>query len=352
MKEVLIKSFVYPFYKAYLGFFILITVVFGVFMEIKQHLMIAEKILEKNTWFLALLLSFLIYEILQARHIKKLSQDPRYRQFQKLSFLSFFDFARHFAPVWLANQGLILLYSLLLFYVGIPAGAWIQLSLLVLFLILSLWASLYYNYLIFSKFIPETRISSNRIFKKKPFSFWFLFHLKENRPLLLLLIKALSLFLLSGFFYSYFSGGYDSRWLAFGLLISCFAHYPIWLEKWEFGEKKLYLFRSLPLKFGHKFRLEFIVFTILTLPESILILYQGRGIESKFDLFCLLVFWFGLNPGLFALCHWVQINNKFSILYLAFFGCFLAVIFGINPAILSLLMLTSFGISISSPFRI
>jgi len=40
--------------------------------------------------------------------------------------------------------------------------------------------------------------------------------------------------LLNGFIFSYQSGGYDLRWIAFGLLSAAFLHYPIWLEKVRF----------------------------------------------------------------------------------------------------------------------
>ncbi|MBN3582793.1 hypothetical protein JYB64_10395 [Algoriphagus aestuarii] len=352
MKEILIKSFVYPFYKAYLGFFILVTVVLGVFMEIKQHLMLAEKILQNDKWFLALLFTFLTYQVFQTFYIKRLIHDPRYRSFQKLSFLGFGDFIRFFTPVWLANQGLILLYTLLLCYVGIPLQAWWQVSTLLLFLTISFGISLYFNFLNFREFHPEIRLSKNRIFTNKPYLLWFIFHLKENRPLLLLLIKALSLFLLSGFFYSYYSGGYDYRWLAFGLLVASFAQYPIWLERWEFGEGKLYYFRNLPMNFGYKFGREFLVFLILMLPELTLILYQGSGMDHKRELGYLLVFWIGLNPGIFALCNWVQIHQKFSAVYLSFFLGFLAIIFGFNLAILSVLMISAAGFTFHSPYKI
>ncbi|WP_153231833.1 hypothetical protein [Algoriphagus machipongonensis] len=157
---------------------------------------------------------------------------------------------------------------------------------------------------------------------------------------------------MSGFFYSFFAGKYDARWLAFGLLISCFIHYPIWLEKWEFGERKLYFFRNLPLRFMQKIRLELLTILMLTLPEIILILFHGRAIESNSSLIYLIFFWLGLHPGMNALCHLAQVKQQYNLLYFAFFGVFLAIIFGFNLAILALVFLISFGYSIHSPLRI
>lgn len=352
MREIYLKSFVYPFYKAYLGFFILATVILGVFMEMKQHLMIAERIMENPKWFAAVIFIFITYSFLQLRFQIKLLQDPSYGVFQKLSFLSFSNFLRRFFNVWLFNHALILLYSLLMTYVGLKVGAWEKVSFAWFSLFLIAYASMYFSYKTLHNFYPEKRINRSRIITTKPYFLWFLYHLKENRPLLLILIKAFSLLLLSAFFYSYYSGGYDSRWLAFGLLISCFVHYPIWLEKWEFGENKLYLFRNLPLEFRDKISLELLIFLTLTIPESALILFQGRGIENKIELIYLLIFWLGLNPGIFALCHLVQVKQQYNLLYLAFFVIFLMVLFGINPALLALVFLIPFGYTIFSPFRV
>jgi len=239
MREIYLKSFVSPFYKAYLGFFILATVILGVFMEMKQHLMIAERIMQSQTWFFVIIFSFIFYSFLQLRFQIKLLQIPSYHIFQKLSFLSFSNFARRFFSVWLSNHGLILLYSLLLTYVGLKAGAWEKVAFNWFSLFLMSYASMFFSYKTVQKFYPEKRIHRSWTRITKPYFLWFPFHLKENRPLLFLTVKATSLFLLSGFFYSYFSGGYDTRWLAFGLLVCTYVNYPIWVEKVEFGEEQL-----------------------------------------------------------------------------------------------------------------
>ncbi|WP_296703918.1 hypothetical protein, partial [Algoriphagus sp.] len=302
MREIYFKSFVTPFYKAYLGFFILVSVILGVFMELKQHLMIAEKIMKTPTWFGLLIFSFIFYTFLQLRFQIKLIQDPKYLIFQKLSFLSFSKFSKDFISVWLVNHTLILLYSLIISFVGLKIGNWEKVVSLWISLFISGFASLYFSYKTLQKYYPEKHFYRSQIIHIKPYFLWFSFHLKENRPLLLLAVKTTSLFVLSGFFYSYFSGGYDSRWLAFGLLVSSYFHYPIWLEKVEFGEYQLNIFKNLPRTFIKKFAQEFFAIMVIAIPELLLLFYQGGGIKSKIDHFSLIFFWTTLNLGIYAMC--------------------------------------------------
>ena len=205
MREVYFKSFVSSFYKAYLGFFILVTLILGVFMELKQHFLIAEKIMQFNSWFAMLISSFILYSFLHFRFQIKLLQDPSYRVFQKLSFLPFSKFSKDFISIWLANHTLILLYSLMISYVGIKNGAWDKVVFLWISILILNLVTLQLTYKKLHRYYPEKRIHQTRIIRIKPYFLWFSFHLKENRALLLLSVKVISLFLLNGFFYSYFS---------------------------------------------------------------------------------------------------------------------------------------------------
>lgn len=352
MGDFLIKSVVYPFYKAYLGFFILMVVVLGVFMELKQHVMIAKKVLENNHWFLGIMLAFVIYSIFQFRFQRKLLLNHKYQIFQKLSFLPFSAFSKHFLPVWASNHALLILYSILLSVVCFQIHSWPKLILVWGILAISLILSVFYTYQTLKGFYPEKLISRTRLIKVKPFFLWFPTHLKENRPLLLLGIKAFCLFLMSGFFYSYFLGGYDSRWLAFGLLVCAFINYPILLEKLEFTENQLYYFRNLPLSYAKKILREFLIFMILISPEILLLIYQGSALENRMDQFNLISFWMGLNFGLYALILFVKENPNPTLFIISFFSLFLAIIFGINLLLLAIGLFLIFGISIRSPYQI
>lgn len=308
--------------------------------------------MENNSWFAAVVFVFIIYSFLQLRFQIKLLQDPSYRVFQKLSLLSFWDFSKHLFSIWLANHALILLYSLLITYVGLKVGAWEKVSFVGLSLILIAYASLYFSYKTLQKFYPEKRVHRSRIILIKPYFLWFPFHLKDKKPLLFITVKATSLFFLSGFFYSYFSGGYDARWLAFGLLICSYFNYPLWLEKVEFGELQLYIFRNSPIPYFKKISQEFLIAIILIFPEILLLLYQGRLMRSNIEQFSLIGFWIGLNLGIYALCIFTKEKPKPSYFYFGFFAVFLAILFGINPIFLSLIFLLFYSYSIRSPYQL
>ncbi len=352
MKEILFKSFVYPFYKAYLGFFILATLILGIFMELKQHLMIAERILQTSSWFATLIFCFIAYSFLQLRFQIKLLQSPEYRVFQKLSFLSYWDFLKHFFSIWLANHAMIFLYFVLLTFVGLKIGAWEKVFAAWFSLLFLGFGSNYFSYQTLQKFYPEMRIHRNRITFLKPYFSWFLAHLKENRPLLILTVKATSLFILSGFFYSYYSGGYDARWLAFGLLVSAYLHYPLWMEKVDFGERQLSIFRNLPLAFKDKFIRELQTLMSLIIPELLLILYQGRGIQNKTEQVSLLCFWIGIHLGIYSMCMYSKNKLNPNFAFFGFFLVFLSLLFGVNPIFLSGLFLLLFSYLISSSYQL
>jgi hypothetical protein len=79
MRNLFIKAFVISFYKAFFGFFVLVFIVLGLLMEVSQHIMIGERILQHPIDFVSLLLVFLIYGWLQYRFHVKLIQGLKYR---------------------------------------------------------------------------------------------------------------------------------------------------------------------------------------------------------------------------------------------------------------------------------
>lgn len=334
-----------------MGFFILITLVFGVFMEMKQHLMIAEKILEKPNWFISFLGLFLGYSIVQFRFQARLLQRPKYWIFSKLAFLSFPSYSKKLFPVWLTNHLFPLLYVILILYKGVLLGAWLHVSILVSFVSILSISYLFLSYFEVKKFKQKYEFSSKRINRNRSIVFWFYFHLKEQKPLLLILSKLLSIFILNGFFYTYQSGSYDQRWLLFGLLIIAFLHFPLWLEKAEFSAQKLSIFNNLPLTFGFKLKREYGTTLLLSFPEILLIFYQGRASFGLVNGFVLSILWLGLNLGIISLSSLRSHNPRFQLLPIwCFFGAFFAIIYGIPALALASVPLIFYLFQLKSPF--
>lgn len=353
MSEILFKAFVIPFYRAFLGFFILVIIVFGVFMEMKQHLMIAERILQSNTGFYIVLLIFLAFAVAQQRFQFRLLNDPHYRVFHQLGFMSWRQLTRNILPSWLANHALILVYTILLSYVAIGMNAGGKLLMLWIFIAGIFAIDIVLTYSKLKKPFPDfIRIRSNFL-KNLRFEYWFLIYLKEKKTLLILGVKLVSIILLNGFFYTFSTGGYDLRWLEFGILCASFTHFPIWLEKHAFESGQLSYFHSMPLRFGWKLRQHSTTISLILFPELLLLIYKSGIQDELASLIFLLLLFLTMNMGIYGL---IKLRNGLSesiqSAYLVFFILFLAVIFGIHPLLISAFCLISFLLAVRSRYSV
>jgi hypothetical protein len=349
MDDFFTKSFVIPFYKAFLGFFVLVLLISGVFMEYKQHVLVAERVLENDLAFLAVVGLFLIFGIFQIRFQINLMNETRYRVFHSLAFLPTPRLLRIFLGTWVKTHTLLLIYSFFLTYVAISSGGLIKPILLWLILlgIFSLDFAIIYSKI--QRPFPDRVISKALLFPRIPFSFWFLKQLESKRPMLILLVKLVSLLLLNGFIFSYQSGGYDLRWIAFGLLSAAFLHYPIWLEKVRFESEELTWFLNLPRSILLKIGQQLVSFGILLLPEFILIVLNFPGFHSL-QLILLLL---GVNLGLYGLVIFqYQDIDWTKVIISSFFLAFILIIFSVPLWLLFILSLSAFVIGIKSPYRV
>lgn len=353
MNELFFKSFVIPFYKAFLGFFILIILVFGVFMELKQHLMIAERLLQNTTGFYSILLIFLSFAIAQQRFQLRLMNDKRYRIFHHFGFLTWRQLAWSFLPVWVANHLLILLYGALLSFVAIGIDTCGKLVILWIFIAGIFLADLSTTYLKLKKPFPDYIRVRSRIFKKLKFQFWFLMHLREKRTLLILAVKLVSIILLNGFFYAFSTGSYDLRWLEFGLLCASFAHFPIWLDKHAFESDQLSYFHAMPLRFGWKLKQHSITIMLILLPEFMLLIYRFGSVKNLANLLFLLLLLQALNIGIYGLIKGRStLSESLTSGYLVFIILFLLVIFSFHPLILVALCAIPFVLAARSRYSV
>lgn len=334
-----------------MGFFILLTLVLGVLTEMKQHLMIAEKILERNSWYVSFLCLWLLFSAFQFRFYIKLIQKPNYWIFSKLAFLSFWEYGKRLIPVWITNHLFPLFYTLIILYQGVLLGYWEKLVFLIVSIFLIGLTHLYFGFKEIKKFKTVSGFSSKNIKIKRPFFAWFYFHLREERPLFLLLSKLFSLFVLNGFFYAYHQEHYDERWILFGLLIISFIHFPLWLDKSEFTQKKLIVFNNLPLSLGIKLKYELFTIGIFILPEILLILFQGIESSGFWICFTWIIYWYGLNLGLIAINRLQLHTSKYKLLPIwCFFAAFLTIIYSIPGLVITLIPITFFLIQIKKPY--
>jgi hypothetical protein len=167
--------------------------------------------------------------------------------------------------------------------------------------------------------------------------------------MLILLVKLVSLLLLNGFIFSYQSGGYDLRWIAFGVLCSSFMHYPIWLEKVRFESEELTWFLNLPRSIFLKIGQQLVSFGFLLLPELILLGINFPGFHSL-QLIPLL---FGVNLGSYGLVIFQYKDIDWTkVIIGSFFLVFILIIFSVPLWLLFILSLSAFVIGIKSPYRV
>ena len=356
MKDVVTKAFVQPFYKAFLGLFLLVFIILGVFLKAEVHVMLGYQIIQSTYALLALFLFFSFYAFLHWNFQKKLLIKPAYRIFHQLGLSNPKIFYTQQLYVWLGNHALLILYAVFLTVLSIDINIWHTLPKIwgMLFFLYFSYASLIYYQL--RRPLSEANIHGKKNIKPNAlntrYPFWLLVHLKENRPLLLLTSKFLSLLILNIFFGSFQSGDYDNRWLQFAILCISFINYPLLLEKKNFETSKLSYFLNMPVSFFEKLKAHFLQIFVIILPEIIFIIYQDFNTEIDFRSLPLILLTIALNIGIYGLCNSVSDHSKMSRnIFISFFLVFFGILYNLPWVVLSLPALILLLTSIKSTYK-
>ncbi len=343
MKELSISAFVSPFYRQYLGFWVLLLVFTTVFMEYPQHVLLAEFIYRNPILPWVLPLIFLSFSMLVLSFQKELLCKPSYAIFHHLGLWPKTEFRSHIFQVWISTHAFFIVYLGFLSIYGIKAHSYLSVFALWLVIIFSFVLHLNQIKKTFSKPIKERLVP--RPFKRltlPPFS-WLLVQLKEKRPLLLLSTKGLSLILLSGFFTSYATGRYDIRWLLFAGLIAAYFHLPILMERMKMEATSMNWFKSLPSHPWRKSREHIIGLSLILSPEILMFFWRGIEVLSAFEVGYLAIYMLSLVLGLLGLLKWIRLKSYDQrILIPAFFIVFITIIFSFHPLFISILGLCLF----------
>ncbi|MBK6267286.1 hypothetical protein JKA74_19750 [Marivirga sp. S37H4] len=356
MKSIIIKSFVIPFYRAHLGLFMLLIIFFGVFMRPSDHVLLAQFIIQSPYGLTFVIFLFILYSLLHIRFNIQLLHQNNYLVFHQMALFPPVVFYKTQLYSWLANYQLILIYTAFLSIQSILLGLWA--------VIILLWLTMVALYIISTGFIfhqlkktypdPKARFAGTWVKSfQLHYHFWFPVHLIHKRPLLLLGAKSLSLLMLNLFFSSYYSGGYDLRWLQFGIICASFINYFHWEEKSNFENKQLSYFRNMPMSIGEKAFGHFLAFIQVLIPELLFLLYQLTTVSNTIGGFTLLLLLVALNAGLYGLIHSTKNKNNLTRnSFIAFFSLFFIVLFGIPaPLIILLCMITFVKIFYLKPRR-
>ncbi|MDN3203192.1 hypothetical protein [Algoriphagus sediminis] len=337
MKELSTSAFVSPFYRQFLGFWVLLLVFTTVFMEYPQHVLLAEFIYRNPILPWVLPLIFLSFSTLVLSFQKELLRRSSYTIFHHLGLWPKAEFRSHIFQVWISTHAFLMVYLAFLSIYGIKAQAFLTVSILWLVIFFSFVLHLNQIKKTLSKPIKEKLFS--RPFKRltlPPFS-WLMVQLKEKRPLLLLSTKGLSLILLSGFFTSYATGRYDIRWLLFAGLIAAYFHLPILMERMKMEGTSMNWFKSLPSHPWRKSRDHILGLGLILAPEILMIFWRGIEVLSAFEVVYLAIYMLSLVLGLLGLLKWIRLKSfDQRILIPAFFIVFITIIFYFHPLYISI----------------
>ena len=329
MNKVAIIAFVRPFYQKTLGFWAAILLIGGVLMDAKQHVLLGQFVFKNPGafWLIPVLLLFfgLIHLRIQVEFLRR----NDYLVFHHLGLFSGKELSVFWIQIILANFSPILTYFLFLTYF-----AWEQAAFSLGF---SLWAStlilLGYTFWKIKKTLQQplrevlvTRPAFRWAF---PRFTWTLLSLRQHRPVLVLLTKALGLFLLNGFFYSFQSGGYDSRWLQFGILCVAYVQLPLILEKTEKEIEQQSWTLALPLTLKDKLNYQLASLLLLVIPELFFLGWKG-GLSTYSENLILGILLLSFLSALQVLVYRKKESSNLPNLAAAvFFLFFLAIIFGL-----------------------
>ncbi len=357
MRQLLSKAFVVPFYKAFIGFFLVLIIIFGVFIKSEVHVMLGYQIIQSSYAIAGLIVSFGLYSFLHWSFQRRLLLKPQYKVFHQIGLFKPNLFFRNQVSIWFSNHIILILYTAFLSMLCIGLKLWHILILLwlVLILLFSIFSVLIFYQL--RNPLKEINIKSSAVLVRRsfkiPYNFWLLNHLKENRPMLLLVSKLASLFLLNLFFSSYYSGGYDSRWLQFAILCVSFVNLPLLIEKRDFENSALSYFLSIPSSFFKKSKSHFLQTLFLIFPELIFIIFQTVLSDISSLTVSLLLFITTLHLGLYGLLNYFSDPTKLGkYAFMAFFIQFFSILYGFPTWALAMPLLFLWFISIKSNYKI
>jgi len=275
IRVVLFKSLVKSFYQANAGFFLVVVFLGFGFLKTPQHLDIAIALAYHPSYYLFVLVPWLMYALKTLQFARNEKRLPSY---QFLSYVSMVPKPQRLRLVMAVQAALlapILLYSSMLVVVAVQQAQWLSLSYLVLGnLVILFIASRQLDRLIIQPVDPKEVGSLAKWTGKLPrsYSWLFIHHLFNRQAVVLLGTKVISLAVLGGFIMIYEVESTDLRLVSLGLLLSAGINSILSFHYRQFEQKDLKLFRNLPLSPDARFVKVILTFTLLSLPE-ILVLY-------------------------------------------------------------------------------
>ena len=329
MNKVAILAFIRPFYQRTLGFWAAILLIGGVLMDEKQHVLLSRFLIKNPVAFCFIPVLLLFYSLIHLRIQQELLRRNNYLVFHQLGLFPKKELRLFWNRIILVNFSPFLTYFLFLSYFiwekkAFDLGIILWMSTLILmgFTYRKIRQTLHYP-------LKEAFVTRPAVRWAFPRFTWILLSLRQHRPILVLLTKATGLLLLNGFFYSFQSGGYDWRWLQFGILCVSYVQLPLIFEKTEKEITQQSWMLALPLTWKNKLGYQMGSLTLLAIPELFFLGWKGVLLTAPENL-VLAILLVAFISALQLLVYRKKESSSFNNLAAAmFFGLFLAVIFNV-----------------------
>lgn len=329
MNKVATLAFVRPFYQKTLGFWGVILLIGGVLMEAKQHVILGRFLFKNPVAFGIVPVLLLFYSLIHLRIQLELLRRTDYLVFHQLGLFPKKELRLFWSQIIFSNYSPILTYFLFLSYF-----AWEQKAIhLGFYLWMSTFIFLGFTFWKIRKTLlhplKEALVTRPSVRWAFPRFTWILLSLRQHRPILVLLSKAGGLLLLNGFFYSFQTGGYDLRWLQFGILCVAYIQLPLVIEKTEKEIEQQSWTLALPLTWKGKLSYQMGSLILLIIPELFFLVWKGV-ISTSFEKMVLGILLLTFISALHLLVYRKKESSSFPNFATAmFFGLFIAIIFNV-----------------------
>jgi hypothetical protein len=322
----------------------IILFAFG-FLRGQEHITLAKHILNFNSLLIFVLLVWIIYifktnlfvlrnlSLMQNRFLFHIALLPSKNKWLALAKVQF----QLLVP--------IILYAFFMMVVGWFENRFLQISIILLFFIVSI----FFGVLVYENRIMKhpqknenaiPKILKQAAFRLSPFMFSPAF-LINKEPILFLLSKIGSLLFIIFTFWLYPTDRYDWRLFALMVIMLSAIHYQIIATFFSFWEGWLSIFRNLPLSYFSLTKITMVSYVLIILPEILLIGFRGKEYFSWIFLISLIIFF----VSFITILHYIQYlyivssKAKYQIYFFGFLVVFLLIMFKIPLWAFSILFL-------------
>jgi hypothetical protein len=276
LSSFLFKVLTRTYYQQNTGFFLVLVIGGFGFLRGEDHVALARLGLESPGFLVLFFFSFwTLYTLKAFQFVLKSFTDPRQEFLYLLRLLPLREQVKHLLIIQYGILQPILAYGAFVVYQGWKAGAWMPiLEIAGFFLLLHLVPVAGYIRALRRPNAGQNHRTLGSYLNlnfTKPYPLFFVQYLLEDQKMLLFLGKLLSCFFVVGVCRLYPTDSYDERLLSIGLLLAGMSHVTLTQQAHLFEHRFLLFTRNLPLSGTLRFGMTALTYSILLLPEGLLL---------------------------------------------------------------------------------